>query len=268
MWVQSSGGGSKRAEYTRRSGASWLADFSASITTSSSSTNIELHIGCGGTTSTWGSNNKTKAVAVSGSKSINVRCNDVKSTNGYRCRNWEAKSVLVGMPFDGRFDSFGLSPTTSHHTSGDVSMDLYAPSGTGVKVYAYAPKGVTLKLKTSGAPTSTCGRGENVTVNVYWNGEKIGWFKYGHLKSIPSTVRASGATLSNGTTIGATSTWAKLAGCWEVSTAAGVHTHYTAYNEKNYACMAPYSKKDVAVGRWIGIVGHGGATSAKRYCAA
>ena len=268
IWVQSSAGGSRWASFTRRSSAAWLADYSASVTTAASSTNVELQVGCGGTTSSWGSNNKTTALTVTGSRGISARCNDSTGANGYRCRFWPSKTALIGMPFTGGFDLFGLAPATSHHTSGDVSTDLYAASGTSVTARAYAPKGVTLTMKTSGSPVSTCGRGENVRVTLYWNGENIGWFQYGHLRAIPTAVRTSGTTLAFASAIGQAYFWSYSAGCWEVNTSSGVHTHYTGYNVKNYACVAPYSKKTISAGRWIGLVGLNGASSVKQYCPA
>jgi hypothetical protein len=269
VWVQSSAGGSRWADYSRRSGAPWIANYSTSITVSASATNVELHIGCGGSTTTWGSSNKTSATSVSGSRVFSARCNDVKGTNGYRCRRWSNATVLIGMPFPGGFDRFGLAPATSHHTSGHVSTDLYATAGTAVKAYAHGHRGVSVTLKTAGAPVSTCGSsGESVKLNVYWDGTYVGWFLFGHLTAIPSTIRKGGVTVPNGTVIGKTSTWPKRAGCWEVTTESGVHTHYTGFNSAEFACMAPYAKVEIAEGRWIGLVGRTGADSTKQYCAA
>ncbi len=269
IWLQSSAGGSVWADYSRRSTAPWVANYSKSFSTSASSTQVELHIGCAGSTGTWGSSNKTTAITVSGPKEFSARCNDVKGKNGYRCRRWSNGTVLVGMPFSGGFDRAGLSPATSHPTQGHVSTDLYASSGTPVKAFAYGHRGVAVTLKTAGSPTSNCGNsGESVQLDVFWDGSKVGWFRFAHLKAIPASIRQAGTVVGNGTTIGTTSTWPWRESCWEVTTASGVHTHYTGLNTKEFACMAPYSQLELTQGRWIGLVGLTGANSTKEYCAA
>src|SRR5689334_23001481 len=56
VWVQSSGGGSKFANWKRLITSASDSTYSATVSTNLPS-NIQLHVGCGGSTSTWGSSN-------------------------------------------------------------------------------------------------------------------------------------------------------------------------------------------------------------------
>jgi surface antigen len=73
VWVQSSGGGSKFASWKRLATSASDSTYSATISTNLPS-NIQLHVGCGGSTSKWGSSNYSPNRAVSGSRTINAFC--------------------------------------------------------------------------------------------------------------------------------------------------------------------------------------------------
>lgn len=73
VWTQSSGGGSKWANWHAFSGASNVSTYSVTVTTKLP-TSIQLHVGCGGTPSRWGSSNNTPNITVGGSRTINAFC--------------------------------------------------------------------------------------------------------------------------------------------------------------------------------------------------
>jgi surface antigen len=64
IWINSSGGGSKFADWTPYPGRPHVAVYSATVSTNFS-TNLRLDVGCGGSKATWGSNNKTPELRMS-----------------------------------------------------------------------------------------------------------------------------------------------------------------------------------------------------------
>ena len=79
VWVQSSGGGSKFAGW--RATSSTAASYSATISTAVP-TVISLHVGCGGSASSWNSDNRTPPTyGISGNYQLNVTsCNSPPRT--------------------------------------------------------------------------------------------------------------------------------------------------------------------------------------------
>jgi surface antigen len=73
VWVQSSGGGSKFASWKRLASSASDSTYSANVSTNLPS-NIQLHVGCGGSTSAWGSSNNSPYRPVNGSSTINAFC--------------------------------------------------------------------------------------------------------------------------------------------------------------------------------------------------
>lgn len=70
VWVQSTGGGSKFASRWAQPGAATVNGYSATV----NSGMVELHVGCGGTSSSWGSDQWTPRISVSSSRNLNARC--------------------------------------------------------------------------------------------------------------------------------------------------------------------------------------------------
>jgi hypothetical protein len=265
VWVQSSAGGSNWATYTRRTDASWIADYKFSWSISATASTVELHVGCGGSTATWGSSNKYKLGSISGTKKASFRCNDVTGTNGYRCQSWPLNTVLVGMPFTGVFGAAaGQGSPANHETVGyDVAVDLYATSD--VKVFVYAQRDISLTLDPEYFKTGTCGY---VNVGVKLDGKKVGQILYGHLDSYSAQVTTH-KNLTLGSVIGKTKNWGYDASCYQVTTSSGVHTHVAFTSVNAWACMGPQSAlgKSRSTGQWIGIVGDGGK-AARAVCGA
>jgi hypothetical protein len=89
VWVQSGGGGSKFASW--KSTGTATASYSASISTKLP-TSISLHVGCGGSTKTWKSDNFSPAiVGIKGSASISVtNCVDGQCSPAlaYKAAEW------------------------------------------------------------------------------------------------------------------------------------------------------------------------------------
>lgn len=76
VWMQSSGGGSGFASWTRYPGRSHVARYSRTFSTNLSS-GIYLNVGCGGSTSAWSTSNRTPSKTVSSGRILfmNARCN-------------------------------------------------------------------------------------------------------------------------------------------------------------------------------------------------
>lgn len=271
VWVESTRGGSRWASMKRRSNASWIADYSARVTTSTP-TSIRLHVGCGGTPSKWLSNNRSGYFSIKRSAHVSVICKEAKGT-GTRCGSWGAEA-LIGMPFSGFWDRFGYAPPKTHDSSYCTSAsgchwatDLYEAAGTAVRLKAFVPSGVPLRLRVAsvGKPCGG-GVGSTVRVDVIRNGTRIGYVSYGHLKNVPSAVKA-GANVRQDEVLGYLSSWPRSS-CWQVTTASGVHTHFTTGSHGGgFSCYANRKPKtSVAAGRWIGSTGKTSATARRRAC--
>jgi len=75
VWVQSSGGGSRFAGWGKSSSGGYDGVFSTTITTALPTT-LQLHVGCGGSTATWWSDNWTPGKSVGGSVTLEALCNE------------------------------------------------------------------------------------------------------------------------------------------------------------------------------------------------
>lgn len=75
VWVQSSAGGSRWADWWALPGRSSSAHFSTQLSFSGSSSKVELHVGCGtNSNGSWWSTNLTPAVTITGAKIMNAVC--------------------------------------------------------------------------------------------------------------------------------------------------------------------------------------------------
>jgi len=85
VWVTSTGGGAGWAGWTPMPGRPNVAWYSRTLTISTSSTAVSLHIGCGGSTSQWASSSYTPSYTRSSSLVLNMWCNDPTSGTGSSC---------------------------------------------------------------------------------------------------------------------------------------------------------------------------------------
>lgn len=81
VWVNSSAGGSKWATWiwsgytgSANTYAAYTATLSVPWPSSSSSTSIQIRVGCGGTKQTWGSTNRTPSVNTTSSRLLSANC--------------------------------------------------------------------------------------------------------------------------------------------------------------------------------------------------
>ncbi|WP_343909913.1 hypothetical protein [Nocardioides aquiterrae] len=270
VWVNSTGGGSKFAGWTRRSGMPWVADYSTTLS-SASSTTIRLDIGCGDAGGgRWLSNNRTGDYGGSGSRVINALCNEPSgsASPAVRCSLWN-NTVLIGMPASGYYDRFGYSPFSSH-PGDDVATDIYQTDGTAAVLRAAAPTSANLTMKIGSRYGSCSGAaGTGLTVNVYRNGTYIGFYRVTHLNNVSLT---AGAAVYNGTVLGTFHKWDLHNSCYDVSTPEGVHVHVGLFNaeglHQGWACYSPSlsSRTWYTEGRWIGSLGPNGISTGHQPC--
>lgn len=165
--------------------------------------------------------------------------------------------VPFGMPFAGRFGNTNWDSYPGQHwapAGGDFGMDLYAPAGTEVRVIA--PGASVLQVDWV---QNAC-QGKRVRVNVFQNGQHVGWLHYSHLVDVPAF--ADNQQIPSGQVIGRTSQFPFTAGCWEVRTAEGVHVHFEAYNNHNFSCWTPHaSHTPLPEGNTIGALGGTGRST-------
>lgn len=162
--------------------------------------------------------------------------------------------IWLGSPFRGQwvplvydcsaatvFPSTCSRPSVHHWLNsaaapaGDWAVDLGAPAGTSVVLYA-APQVASLQVTAKVdriAPACSSGRvadgGYAVTVAVYGNGARIGSATYAHVQ--PAAGLAVGQTVNRwGSVLGTVGTYQRN-GCWD-----GPHTHFQLYSQSNYAC--------------------------------
>lgn len=252
VWVQYYGGGGVRATLSRTS-APWLAKYTATITVPKS---IKLHIGCGGSASSWGSDNRTAFTSVSAARNLSAICREAAGAPARRCR-WWGSSLLVGMPFSGSINKYGFANVApgSHRAYagggwGDWATDVYARAGTIVRARVYGPSArYTLKIDNI---WSGCA-GKRVMVGIYKRpSTKVGQVVYGHLAEVPAFT--AGQKISTGTVLGKLKLWPRCP-MWQVSTAGGVHTHLEVGTEPGKACYMPnMSTKSYPDTRMIGMI--------------
>lgn len=76
VWVQSSGGGSRFATRWGFPGYATVNGYSASVNPGT----VELHVGCGGSEASWGSDQWTPRTAASASRNLNATCSGPAGT--------------------------------------------------------------------------------------------------------------------------------------------------------------------------------------------
>ena len=77
--------------------------------------------------------------------------------------------------------------------------------------------------------------GSTVFVDVYTNGFWEGWYAYGHVDSVNVSY---GQWITPGAALGKTKWCTDAGGCYQVSSASGVHAHLEMYNQ-NYSGYSP-----------------------------
>ena len=236
LWVYSSAGGSKWATLSSIS-ARWIKKYSVSVP---SSTNVRLDVGCGGTSSSWWSTNRTDLKAIPSSHQLSATCQEASGAPARRCSVWGA-TVFVGMPFAGVWNRYGLANPSTHKVYdsmgiADWSTDLFAAPGTAVRPRIYAPmNGSPYDLKVINTWSGCAGKG--VRVGIYKSGSLIGTVSYAHLDAVPSF--SAGQKISTTTTLGKLKRWTNCSG-WSVSSNSGVHTHIEVGTKNGKACAMAY----------------------------
>ena len=71
------------------------AYYKRSVTTSASSTTVQLSVGCGGSTSSWWSDNLTPTATVSGSRTLNATCTETNSPKRAQRCVWPPKGTTT-----------------------------------------------------------------------------------------------------------------------------------------------------------------------------
>ncbi len=154
----------------------------------------------------------------------------------------QAPLVWVGSPIDGTWDlpaNRGGDGAAAHHwlgnarDKGDFAIDLIAPAGQSVQVYA-APQdgrtGITARIDQVGA---ACRGGANggqfVTVGLYAGSQRVGSATYAHISPTVSV----GQSISRwGGQVGTVGTgYPRNSECWT-----GPHVHTQVFSTKNYGC--------------------------------
>lgn len=172
--------------------------------------------------------------------------------------------VWIGAPFAGKYGSEGTQPGS--HGGNQVAFDFFAPSGTVVKLYA-APKNtaynnaITAVVKETGisrpsGTTQTAAQcGYYARIEIRHNGNPIGLVSFHHLSGVP----APGTAIARwGGTVGTVANLPLSSGasCYQVTTAAGRHTHI---EFRNYgtrpACAHDYGQVSRVAGNYQGYLG-------------
>lgn len=117
VWVESSAGSSGWANFKLIDGFEYpnksLAYYWHTLTISGSS-NVSLHIGCGGDSTSWGSDNWTPTFIVNASRPWNTTCSEAPGPGAIRC------STPVIPSIGNRVADLALTYRTQH---GDVACD-------------------------------------------------------------------------------------------------------------------------------------------------
>ena len=149
-------------------------------------------------------------------------------------------AARVGAPFGGTWDRFGLANPRNHTPvfGGDLAFDYYGAQGQTVRAFLGTTvpfAGLTARV---GDVRPTCRSGViadggyTVRVDVSnTNGQSVGRIYYGHLQN-PLGV---GAGVPWGQPLGTLHQFRNNS-CYQVSTAAGIHTHMEIYSSSGWAC--------------------------------
>lgn len=175
--------------------------------------------------------------------------------------------LLVKDPISGGvWDRFGVASPSFHHTpwGGDWAVDFYGYPGSNVRfrVKELDPGttgGVAYGVVASNA--SSCGNpydwaGTAYQIDLYdGDDQHVGWVLYAHIDTSGVGLLPVGSVVLHGDVLGSVQQWA-YSSCYQVSNAAGVHTHVELFNDSDYACYVPYYAGTVLYARdTIGGVG-------------
>ena len=159
--------------------------------------------------------------------------------------------AVIRSPFDvtGQYGMWGGLPS-AHWAPRDWSVDLYAYNEEVYPDVVGLTGDVVLKYDAMGANCTSTGAngGSWVRVDVYVDGIYVGDVQYGHLDTAGVTFPSPGTVIGSDFMLGKTKSWGDLAGCYEVTTQAGVHTHFTATK----SCYANVVSGNIAADAVIG----------------
>ncbi|MGH7158083.1 MAG: FG-GAP repeat domain-containing protein [Candidatus Saccharimonadales bacterium] len=175
------------------------------------------------------------------------------------------KYVEVGMPFAGRWGSSASGQANSHArwSGGQFAQDIFE-NDEEVKLNVTNPGNGALSFAWAGNWDSCNGKaGKGVRIAIKVDNEKVGEVVYSHLDQAVTS-----GDINNNMVLGKTKKWDTVDGCWEVSTDAGVHTHFEAKSDTgNFACYYP---RDVGAsvenGAPIARIGKTSATQSQQPC--
>ncbi|MEH0934028.1 hypothetical protein [Micromonospora psammae] len=169
--------------------------------------------------------------------------------------------VNIQPPFSGWWDRYGVAGASYHHRpyGGDWAVDMYRAPGETVSTRAwpvsqqgavsYRIADVRLACR-SGVYADG---GYVVTVEFHYGGHYVGWAKYAHLANVQV---GAGQWVSHGAVLGYTDRF-RYSSCYNVSNNDGVHVHFEAYSNSNYACYI-----NRPAGAWVdywGVIGRIGS---------
>ena len=175
------------------------------------------------------------------------------------------QGATIRMPFDGWWDRYSVAHPSYHGPAGnnyaDWAVDIYEAAGTTVRAN-FGGANTTMKVASIAA---TCGSaGQTVRLDIHTNGQFVGTARYGHLSNVSVSVDQ---WFGSGTALGELAQYPYQAGCWEVSSSGGVHTHVTGYNLADYSCYIDVgSGSRLAAGTPIGVVGGAYGSRAQQEC--
>lgn len=188
VWVQSSGGGSEFASWSKGSNGGLDGVFKATITTSLPTT-LSLHVGCGGSSSSWWSDNWTPGKSVGGSAVLEALCNEgtTKPAPGANTRcaftptGGESNAVAWAKSYLGKNYDTNLCLTfvSSAYSSTNVTISKFVNGGIGSNTYPQDVWGhITQNPLVTGGPGTTPPFGALVFFNAKSGYSKI----YSHIE--------------------------------------------------------------------------------------
>jgi hypothetical protein len=175
------------------------------------------------------------------------------------------ETAEIGAPFGGKwaYNTFVNPPYTDQNSShpavhlisggGDFATDYYGTSGQPVKLHVNNASGsVTFSWASS---STSCGT--STRVNVFVDGQLVGWIYIAHLVGAVTT-----GPISNGMVLGTVGNY---------SCAPGQHVHIEVKADTgNYACYQDYGQPGTTIGENVKFAGIGatGATGIRQACTA
>jgi hypothetical protein len=187
VWIDSSGGGSKFASWTPTTGHPVTATYAATLSTLLATT-IRLHVGCGGSTGGWWSDNRTPGTSIGGSATLNATCNEgtTKPPSGDNTRCSWAMPPMGGVATTTHLLP-GVGATGVTYICGPTAGYSCTPGYTGVNVTGWAWSDYGCPKWASGCPNTP----HNCTlyaawrlmrngVNLSWSANAYGWAQTAH----------------------------------------------------------------------------------------